>query len=749
MRDDKLNSTLPAVMPPEVRRGGSVQIPYSAAPSYSMDNEPDSASVPLSHYLWILRRHVWLIAAFVTACVIATFIVSKRLTPIYESTATVDVDRQAPQGIMGQEAMRNTPNDADQFLATQVKLIQSDGVLRPVAERYKLLEHEKQLPDDRKYANSLADAPILLKNLRVTRPPNTYLLLISYRSENPQLAADVANSIAASYIKNTYSIRFRASSGLSDFMEKQLEELKAKMEKSGASLAQFERELNVINPEEKTSILSARLLQLNTEYTNAQADRVRKEASFQSVKSGSLEAAQVSSQGEALKKIGERLNDAQEHFADVKIHFGPNHPEYRKAAAFVAEVQQQLAASKLNIAQRVEVEYYQAVERERMLQHSVAETKAEFDHLNSRSIEYQSVKREAEADRKFYEELLHKIKEAGINSSFQNSSIRLADSARPGIIPVFPNVKLNLLLAFLLSTAMAVGGALLTDMLDNTVRDAEYIKRALSTEVVGVLPQVKSKRLVVGAGSNGKPEALGAVGLMRLDDAADQRTTGYVEAMRTLRNSILLSNIDSRMQSLLVTSAAPKEGKTTTAVHLALAHAEQHHKTLLIDCDLRRPSVHRYFDVENEAGMSSIISDDRHWQDLLVPIPSVPDLDLLVSGPASRRAADLIGRPIGQILLEASKMYDLIVIDSPPMLGFAESLHLATLVDGVVVVTHAGETSRSALSQVLASLNRIKANVVGVVMNKMGNHLSDGYYYHGYYGRYGKTQYYYSSEASS
>lgn len=748
MRDEKLNSFLPAVMPPEVRRGGSVQIPYSAAPSYPLDNEPDSTSIPLSHYLWILRRHLWLIVAFVTACVIATFIISKRLTPIYESTATVDVDRQAPQGIMGQEAMRNTPNDADQFLATQVKLIQSDGVLRPVAERYKLLEHEKQLPDDRKYANSLADAPILLKNLRVTRPPNTYLLLISYRSENPQLAADVANAVAASYIKNTYSIRFRASSGLSDFMEKQLEELKAKMEKSGGSLAQFERELNVINPEEKTSILSARLLQLNTEYTNAQADRVRKEASYQSVKGGSLEAAQVSSQGEALKRIGERLNEAQEHFADVKGHFGPNHPEYKKAAGQVSEVLQQLSSSKLNIAQRVEVEYAQAVDREKMLQRSVAETKAEFDHLNSRSIEYQSVKREAEADRKFYEELLHKIKEAGINSSFQNSSIRLADSARPGIIPVFPNVKLNLLLAFLLSTAMAVGGALLTDMLDNTVRDAEYIKRALSTEVVGVLPQVKSKRLEV-SGANARPEAVGAVGLMRLDDVADQRTSGYVEAMRTLRNSILLSNIDSRMQSLLVTSAAPKEGKTTTAVHLALAHAEQHHKTLLIDCDLRRPSVHRYFEVENEAGMSSIITDGRSWQELLVPIPSVPDLDLLVSGPASRRAADLVGRPIGQILLEASKMYDLIVLDSPPMLGFAESLHLSTLVDGVVVVTHAGETSRNALSQVLGSLKRVKANVVGVVMNKMGNHLSDGYYYHGYYGRYGKTQYYYSSEVSS
>src|SRR5262249_7667137 len=159
-----------------------------------------------------------------------------------------------------------------------------------------------------------------------TRPPNTYILLISYRSPNRQLAADVANEIALSYLAHTYRIRYKATAGLSEFMERQLEELRAKMEKSSAALAQFERELNVINPEEKTSILSARLLELNSEFTKAQASRVSKEAAYESVKSGSLEAAQVSSQGEALKKITENLNDAQEKFAEVKRHYGVNHP---------------------------------------------------------------------------------------------------------------------------------------------------------------------------------------------------------------------------------------------------------------------------------------------------------------------------------------------------------------------------------------------------------------------------------------
>src|ERR1035441_5320253 len=233
--------------------------------------EPETPAVPLSHYLWILRRHRWKMIAFVATCVLATAVVSARLQPIYESTATVDVDRQAPQEVVGQDSARSSaPNDADQFLATQAKLIQSDSVLRPVAEQFHLLDSEEQLKGmSPQKAQETARAPVVLQRLKVTRPPNTYLLLISYRSSDPGLAADAANAIANSYLNHTNNIRIRSSASLSTFMEKQIDELKAKMEKSGLALAQFEKDLDVINPEEKTNILSARLLQLNTEYTAA------------------------------------------------------------------------------------------------------------------------------------------------------------------------------------------------------------------------------------------------------------------------------------------------------------------------------------------------------------------------------------------------------------------------------------------------------------------------------------------------
>jgi capsular exopolysaccharide synthesis family protein len=716
----------PAVSVPDLLRS------LSWAPPPQVDVEAEEPSVPLAHYLWVLRRHRWKILGFIVASTLATLVVSSRITPVFEATATVDIDRQTPSGVIGQEAARSVLNDSDQFLATQIKLIQSDSVLRPVALRFGLLEHEQQFQNmDPGRRAGLEDAPVLLKKLKVSRPPNTYLLLASYRSTDPRLAADVANAITQSYLEHTYNIRIRSSASLASFMEKQIEELRAKMERSSQALMQFERELNVINPEEKTSILSARLLQLNTEFTNAQGDRVRKEAAFNTSRGGTLEAALVSGQGEALRKLAERLNDTQERFAEAKAHFGANHPEYRKLAAQSAELRTQMDATRVNITRRIDIEYREALNRESMLDVAVRQTKTEFDRLNARSFEYQSLKREAEADKKLYEELIRKIREAGINAGFQNSTIRIADPARPPIKPVFPNLKLNLALALLFSTLVTVGVALTCDVLDNTIRDPEQVARTLNTEVIGSLPVVKAWHGRLGPAAGGEKSAA----LVRASDA-DHSVTGFEEAIRTLRNSILLSDFDRRIKSLLITSAIPGEGKSTTAANLAVAHAEQGHRTLLIDGDLRRPSLHRRFNVSGSLGLSNVLVAEVPWRDALVKIEHPGELHLLPAGPPSRRAADLIGRGLVELLDEASLEYDLVILDGPPMLGFAEPLQMATAVDGVVVVARAGETPRTAIANVLGTLTRLRAKVVGLVLNEVHRETSRGYYYYGHYRKY-------------
>ncbi|MDQ6698673.1 MAG: polysaccharide biosynthesis tyrosine autokinase [Acidobacteriota bacterium] len=718
----KNNPNLPAIP-------GTYSISYSRP-----EPEAEEEKVPFSHYVWVLKRHRWRILAFVFICVLSTLVVAARLTPIYESTATVDIDRQTPTGLLGQDAVRSATNDADQFLATQIDLIQSDSVVRKVVQKLRLKEVDRDYRETVKTAEA-EEAPATLKKLNVVRPPNTYLLKISYRSANPRLAADVANGIARSYLEHTYNIRYESSAGLSHFMEKQMEELKTKMEQSSAALAGFERELNVINPEEKTTILSARLLQLNSEYTNAQADRVRKESAHNSVKSGSLEAALISTQGESLKKLTEQFNEAGQRFEEIKLHNGSNHPEYKKAALQVDELERQLLSTKESIGQRVELEFKQAAERESMLRKAVAETKVEFDRVNARSFDYLALKREAEGDKKLYEELVRKIKEAGINAGFQNNSVRIADLARPAIKPVFPRTKLSALIAFLCSTLLAIGVAVIGDALDDTVRDPEQVARTLKTEVVGTLPSMKNWR----GRLNPICQTDGGMDLVPLGEAGGNAATGYDEAIRTLRNSILLTDFERRLRSVLITSASPSEGKSTVAAHLAVAHAEQRHRTLLIDGDLRRPSLHKFFAIAHDQGLSDVLVTGLPWREAVYTADTLTDLDVLPAGPPSRRAADLIGKMLPRILEEAALTYDLIILDAPPLLGFPEPLQMAANVDGVIVVTRAGQTSRKAVSSVLTTLTRLRAKVVGLVLNEVSKEMGESYYYYGNYGKYSQS----------
>jgi capsular exopolysaccharide synthesis family protein len=725
-------------------RSSAVPQIFQGPPTATYEIEPDEASIPLSHYLWILRRHRWNILAFMLICAGASLVVSKRLTPIYEATVTVDVDRRVPTGIIGQDAAQTALNDADQFLATQVKLIQSDSVLRPVADQYELRE-----PEPGTSASELArirEAPVVLKQLKVTRPPNTYLLLISFRSKDAALAANVANGVARSYVEHAFDIRFRSSANLSTFMEKQLDELKAKMERSNAARAQFEKELNVINPTEKTNILSSRLLQLNTDYTAAQTDRVRKETSFRSVSGGTLESAQASTQGEALQKLTERLNEAREKFAQVKTHFGVNHPEYRKAETQVLEIEKQFEDTKQSVMRRVEVEYREAANREAILKTAVAVTKAEFDSLNARSFEYDSLKREAEADTSLYEELVKKIREAGINAGFQSNTVRIADNARPGRKPVFPDIPLNVGLALLFSAIVAVGAAVLSDTLDSTLRDTEQVTRVVKAEVLGGLPLVKTwkNRLPLSAAHGGRIATTTAM-VRRPEE--DRMLSGFEEAIRTLRNTILLGSFDRRIRSLMVTSATPGEGKSTISVHLATAHAQQNHKTLLIDCDLRRPSLDRKLGMNPESGLATVLLNGLDWRGSVVPVPGVENLSVLLAGPVSRLAADLIGNALPHILQEAASEYDLVILDTPPALGFPEPLQMAATVDAVVLIALAGQTNRKALASVVNTLKRLRANVAGVVLNEVTKDVADSYYYHGYYGKY--ARYYQREEGAA
>jgi capsular exopolysaccharide synthesis family protein len=223
---------------------------------------------------------------------------------------------------------------------------------------------------------------------------------------------------------------------------------------------------------------------------------------------------------------------------------------------------------------------------------------------------------------------------------------------------------------------------------------------------------------------------------MAPEQSSKGRLTGYNEAIRTLRNSLVLTDFDRRVRTLMLTSPSPSEGKSTISAHLAMAHAMQGRKTLLIDADLRRPSVHRQFSIPNTQGLSNVLNHEVEWQSVVIGSAETPNLDIITAGPASRRAADLVGSELTQMLEAASAKYDLVILDTPPILGFSEPLQIATAVDGVLIVALAGQTNRKALRTAVNMLTRLRANLLGVVLNGVNASTSDGYYYHYYHSKY-------------
>ncbi len=303
-------------------------------------------------------------------------------------------------------------------------------------------------------------------------------------------------------------------------------------------------------------------------------------------------------------------------------------------------------------------------------------------------------------------------------------------------------------MAFLFSSLLAGGAAILLDSLDTTLRDPEEASRFLGTDVIGTLPLDKNvsalPKLVrvepgdigmTGANSNGK-------------DGGDSRKGGYrsisgfEEAVRTIRNTIILSDFEQRLRSIMLTSAEPREGKTTLAAYLAIANADRGKKTLLVDGDLRRPSLHARFGVPLSDGLSNVLTGTRAWQDVLLSVEGRPNLTLLLSGPSSHRAADLIGPRLAELLDEFAKDYDLVILDAPPLPGFAECLQMANAADGVLIISRAGETKRKSVATVVSTLQRLRVNIIGVVLNQVTLNTSEyGYSYYGpqHYSRYKKS----------
>jgi succinoglycan biosynthesis transport protein ExoP len=373
------------------------------------------------------------------------------------------------------------------------------------------------------------------------------------------------------------------------------------------------------------------------------------------------------------------------------------------------------------------VDYHEAEMRERMLSQAVTDTKRDVDDLTSRSFEYTRLKHEADAAEVVYQDLFSKIKQAGINSELQNNVIRLADAARPSAKPIFPNWFLTVPFCIAFFGALSSLYFVSRDLTDESVKDPLHVQHALGVRVICTLPKVDGRLLRLVA-----PNST----LRSFDGQVPDLDGGFFfEGVRHLRSYMSLAPGAMGRKSVLVTSALPGEGKSTIALSLAMAQAEQGKRTLLIDADLRQSTLEKLVQLDRQPGISDFLTGKRELDGLYRPVPGAQNLFLLSSGTAMPLPISMLGARINEMLEHAYKEFDAIVVDSPPLLGCAETIDLAVATDATLLAARSGETSLGSLRSVMETLSRVDVHIAGVVLNQSSTIASDKTYkaYRRYY----------------
>jgi len=701
------------------------QIPVPGALGL-MDMSPIDGSASLSKLVKIIRRQRWKLLAFVAVAILAAVGVQVIVPKVYEGTALVKVERHTAGGVVGQEASQvSSVDDMDQVIATEIELALSDPVLRPVAERYKLLPAKSNNRSSASQQNG--PAPIRLDALKVTRSPSSYLIRISYRAHDPKLAADVANAVAQSLSEHANDTGKSSYEKLSALVAQDMSDLRSKMQASAQQLAEYEKELNMVDPEQRVTIVSARLGQLNTDLTAAQDERIRREAILAQVDNSntlaSAQAAQAAAQDPMLSEALQRLNVTRQQFTSVRSYYAEGHPEYVKAQKQVQEVEAQVNELRARAKERAAADYQQALGREKRLFSVLQQTKAEADSLKARTYQYEQLKGEAVNDKKIYDDLAARTRLAGINQQFQNATVLLAVQALPAREPVFPKLLINLPVAVILSGILGILFAVFAGLLDNSFADGEEVASQLRVDVLAEIPHAKG---LLGISAK--------KGLAEDSAFSAKLNAAYTEAIRNLRAALNGVSSYRPIRSLVITSAVPGEGTSTTAAQLALAYAKTGKRVLLVDANFSHPtldpnllvcSTRRKFKVDSRVGFTDVLKGKAACADAIIQLAQ-PGLSLMPAGRMSRTAADLIGTRASAVMAKLCLDFDLVLVDAPPVLAASEAQELAGVADGVVLLTRAAETGAKQVSDAIWALSRARANVVGLVLNQVkSNDVAD------------------------
>ncbi len=705
--------------------------------------EGKKPGIDLRYIVAAIRANLVVIIAIITAALALALVVTLLDTKRYTATASIQINDQS-QRVLGnaedqQEQAGNTW-DTDRFLQTQVDVLKSRALAMRVIKKlhlegnsrfYEQMEVGTPGPGASEVAVRELTIGLLRGNMQVRLPRNSRIATITFESTDPALSALIANTFADEFIEASLQQRYDSSSYARTFVARQLQEAKGKLEESERNLNAYARQAGLIRTRDAgagqsgsgegagsgaSSVTTASLMQLNAAASQAHANRVAAESRLRSLNSKSLLADREALSNPAVQQLFTQRAEVEAKLQDELTRHLEGHPNVRQLRAQLKTIDSQLNLAAQKVRSSARAEYEAAVTTERELQAQVNALKSATLAEQDRSVQYNLLAREADTNRALYDGLLQRYKELNASAGISTSNISIIDRADPPTGPSSPNLMKNLAIALLAGLGIAAITTFLRNQFDDTVRVPEDVEHKLELPLLGVIPRARDT----------DPD-------VELADPKSPVSEGY----NSLRGALLYSTSHGLPSSLLVTSSQPSEGKTTTIFAIAQGFARVGRKVLLVDVDLRRPSLHRRLGLNNDKGMSTLLTLQDNV-DHVVQSTEIKGFDVITSGPVPPSPTELIASTrMEELIGELTGRYDVVIFDSPPILGLADAPLMSALVDGVVFIIESERARRGSLKASLRRLRTMRPLLLGAVLtmfdpSKAGHRYSE-YYGYDYY----------------
>ncbi len=708
-----------------------------------MDSEPDHDELDLRELWQVIVKRRWTIFTFTLIVVAAVVVASFLMTPIYRASLTLQIDREDIKIVKIEEVSPVEDGRAQDYYQTQYELLKSRSLAQRVINQLGLAELPPPPPSflgeikrwvtgwlpqpSEAEAKPLSEADRFegiitefLAGLTVEPVRNSRLVKLHYESPDAKQAAAILNTLVKNYINMTMERRFDASTYARTFLQERLQQVKVKLEDSERDLVAFARQEQIISVDDKQNIVSQNLSSTNAAMAEAEKKRVTAEAAYRQMMATQGHGLSQVLDSKIIQTLKESKAKLEAQYQDNLSIYKPAYPSMVQLRGQIGQINAMINQEVGNIRAAITASYQAAKAEEALLQTRIEQLKKDVLTLQDRSIEFNILRREVDTNRQLYDGLLQRFKEVGVAAGIGTNNISVVDEAKVPVWPYKPKISLNAAIALVLGLLGGVGLAFLFERLDDTFRRPEELEKLLGVPVLGVIPLMPGKRR-----DDDRPLAI---------SGHDDARSAFAEAYRSVRTALQFSTVHGVPRLLTITSAMAGEGKSTTVLSLAIQFAQSGKKTLLIEADLRKPTLHRTLNLDNQVGLTNYLAGgDVQPVDIAKPT-LIANLFAISAGPIPPNPAELLSSArMMELLTLAAEKFDQVIVDSPPLLGLADALIIGNLCEGTLLTVEMGSTPRGYVQGAFKRLRGARVHVLGTVLTKLAARQGGYGYYRSYY----------------